>query len=102
MSDLVEFEDLGLLDARDLRAVLKQVPEDQLLAALAGVPAGLRQCLLSKLPPIRAARLEKSVTMHGPVSFESVAAAQRALVEALCRMSRVGQVAFDDPADMVA
>ena len=39
---------------------------------------------------------------RGTVGFVVVQAAQRSLVEALCRLSRGGQVAFDDPADMVA
>lgn len=102
MSDLVDFEDLALLDGRDLRAVLKQVPLREVLDALAGLSAALRRNLLLKLPPATSARLEKHVATHGPVSFEAVQAAQRALVEAMCRLSRAGQVAFDDPADMVA
>ena len=102
MSDLVDFEDLGLLDGRDLRAVLNQLPRSQVIEALVGTPPGLRQSLLTKLTPALASRLEAQVVAHDPVPFEVVQSAQRALVEVLCRLSRVGQVAFDDPADMVA
>ena len=102
MSDLVAIEDLGLLDAKDLRAVLDQVPEPQILDALSGVSAGLRHVLLTKLSPASATRLEAQVNSHGPVTFEVVQAAQRTVVETLCRLSRGGQVAFDDPEDMVA
>ena len=102
MSDLVDFEDLGLLDGGDLRAVLGQVSAAQVLEALVGTPAGLRRRLLTKLSPASAARIEAQVQAHGPVAFEAVQSAQRALVDALCRLSRAGQVAFDDPADMVA
>jgi flagellar motor switch protein FliG len=102
LSDLVDFEDLELLDGRDLRAVLDQVPDSQVLEALIGTPAGLRQSLLTKLPRASASRLEAQISAHGPVPFESVQRAQRALIEALCRLSRSGQVAFDDPEDMVA
>ena len=42
------------------------------------------------------------VASHGPVAVPAVHAAQRTLVEALCRLCRGSQVAFDDPADMVA
>jgi flagellar motor switch protein FliG len=102
LSDLVEFEDLELLDGTDLRAVLAEVPATQVLDALVGTPPGMRQHLLMKLPQSSATRLEAQLHNHGPVSFETVHTAQRAVVETLCRLSRGGFVAFDDPADMVA
>jgi flagellar motor switch protein FliG len=102
LSDLVDFEDLGLLDGGDLRAVLDHVPLNQVLDAFAGTTPGLRRSLLSRLSPASAAQLEAQIAAHGPVSFESARSAQRAIVEAICELSRAGQIAFDDPADMVA
>ena len=102
MSDLVDFEDLGLLDGGDLRAVFDQVPAERVLEALVGAPAGLRRLLLTKLSPASAGRLEAQIDSHGPLPFEAVHSAQRAIVDALCRLSRGGHVAFDDPEDMVA
>ena len=102
MSELVDFEDLGQLDGGDLRAVFEQVSDHQVLDALVGTPSGLRRQLLTKLPSASASRLENQINTHGPVPFESVWNAQRAVVDALCRLSRCGQVAFDDPEDMVA
>ena len=102
MSDLVEFEDLELLDGIDLRAVLDQVPAHQVLDALFGTKPGVRRQLLTKLPAASAGKLEAQINEHGPVSFESVLNAQRVVVDTLCRLSRGGQVAFDDPEDMVA
>lgn len=102
MSDLVEFDDLELLDGTDLRSVLAQVPKTQVLDALVGTRPGMRRHLLTKLPQSSAQELEAQINAHGPVSFEMVHNAQRAVVETLCRLSRGGQVAFDDPEDMVA
>jgi flagellar motor switch protein FliG len=102
LSDLVEFDDLELLDGTDLRAVFDQVPTPQVLDALVGTRPSMRQYLLTKLPASSATRLEAQIKTHGPVSFESVLAAQRAVVETLCRLSRGGVIAFDDPEDMVA
>ena len=102
MSDLVDFEDLAHLDAPDLRAVFGQVSDLDVLDALAGVSVGVRHQFLTKLPAASAARLRSEIDAHGPVGFLAVHAAQRTLVDALCRLSRGGQVAFDDPADMVA
>jgi flagellar motor switch protein FliG len=101
LSDLVDFEDLELLDGGDLRAVLGQVSAHQLLEALAGLPAGLRRHLLTKLPEGDAGRIEAEVLALGPVPTAAARSAQRAVVDALCRLSRGGQVAFHDPADMM-
>ena len=100
--ELVAIEDLDLLDGADLRAVLDQVPADQVVAALVGTTPWLRHHLLLKLPAASATRLEAQIDARGPVSPESLRAAQRAVIETLCRLSRAGQVAFDHPADMVA
>ena len=100
MSDLVDFEDLAQLDGADLRAVFDQVSVDDVLDALAGTSLGLRRQFLTKLPVASATRLEAEINAHGPVGFIAVHAAQRSLVDALCRLSRGSQVAFDDPADL--
>ena len=102
MSDLVDFEDLDLLDEGDLRAVFGQVAASRVAEALAGAPDDLRRRLMAKLAPDPAARVEAQIMAHGPIAFEAVRTAQRALVEVLCRLARSGQVAFNDPEDMVA
>ncbi len=102
MFDLVEFDDLGLLDGHDLRAVFSQVSEPQLVEALSGTDATLRAQLLRKLSPALASRLAAEIDSRGLVEPIAVRHAQDATVEALCRLSRCGQVAFDIPGDMVA
>jgi flagellar motor switch protein FliG len=102
LSELVDFEDLNLLDGGDLRAVFGQVLPDQVLAALVGTTPTFRRQLLSKLPSASATELEAQVVNHAPIPFAIVRAAQDELVEILCRLSRGGQVAFDNPEDMVA
>ena len=101
MSSLVEFEDLGELDGGDLRAVLSVVPADLLIDALLGASAGLRHQLLTRLPEASSAALQTLLVESGPVNRQAAIHAQRVVVDALCRLSRVGQVAFDDPADML-
>lgn len=101
MSDLVDFEDLAQLDGGDLKAVFGQVDDLDILDALAGSSPHMRHQILIKLPPASAARLEAEILGRGPVGILPAQAAQRHLVEALCRLSRGGQVAFDDPADLM-
>jgi flagellar motor switch protein FliG len=102
LSDLVEIDDLGFLDGHDLRAVLSQVSEPQVLLVLSTINPTLRKQLLSKLPSPLASRLEAQINAHEPATPEAIQTARRAVVEALCRLSRGGQVAFDVPEDMVA
>jgi flagellar motor switch protein FliG len=101
LSDMVHFEDLAQLDGGDLKAVFGQVDDHDILDALAGTTLHMRRQFLTKLPAASAAKLEAEIVEHGPVGSLTVQAAQRNLVEALCRLSRGGQVAFDDPADMM-
>jgi flagellar motor switch protein FliG len=98
----VEIDDLGFLDGHDLRAVFAQVTEPQVLLVLSTIAPLLRRQLLSKLSPASASRLEAQINAHEPAPPEAVRTAQHAVVEALCRLSRGGQVAFDVPEDMVA
>jgi flagellar motor switch protein FliG len=102
LSNLVEIDDLVFLDVQDLRAVLNQVSESQRLEALIGSTPSFRKQLLNKLSTAWAVRLEAQIDAHGPVASEDALTAQRAVIEALCRLSRGGQVAFDVPEDMVA
>ena len=101
MSDLVDFEDLAQLDGGDLKAVFGQVDDLDILDALAGSSLHMRRQILTKLPLASAAKLEAEIVGRGPVAILSARAAQRNLVEVLCRLSRGGQVAFDDPADLM-
>jgi flagellar motor switch protein FliG len=102
LSKLVSFEDLAALDGGDLRAVFGQVGLDQVVDALAGVAPPFRQRLLARLSAPTVEKINAQLAERGTIPFESALAAQGELVEALCRLSRGGQVAFDDPADMVA
>lgn len=101
MSTLVHFEDLVLLDGSDLRAVLGEVSLDLQAQAFLGVPNGFRHLLLTRLPSPTSHRLSEVISAYGPVREETSAAAQSAIIEALCRLGRNAQIAFDDPADMV-
>ena len=101
MSDLVDFEELDNLDGGDLRAVFEEVSSDQMLEALIGSPTHVRERLLTKLSRPSAEKLAAEIDGHEPISFEAALAAQRAIVETLCRLGRTGIVAFDDPDDMM-
>ncbi len=102
MSDLVAFDDLGTLDAGDLRAVFDQVPRTQVVDALAAAPPHLRKMLLSKLGRARDGELPELVAGRGAVDGAEAAQAQQAIVHAMRRLARNGIVAFDDPDDITS
>jgi flagellar motor switch protein FliG len=102
LSDVVAFEDLGDLDGNDLRAVFDQVSREQLVEAFSGAAPGVRRLLFAKLPTASATALEAQVVAHGTVALGLASSAQRAVIDALCRLSRTGQVAFDHPDDIAA
>jgi hypothetical protein len=96
----VDFEDLGLLDGSDLRAVFGQVAPEVLHVALAGMTPASRRNLLGVLPLAQAAGIESAVRGLEGVDPEASHLAQRQVVDTLCRLGRCGLVAFDDPYDM--
>jgi flagellar motor switch protein FliG len=100
---LVEIDDLDQLDAADLRAVLAQVDPDRVTAALIGLEPRLRRRLLGRLPRGTAQALDapRESPAVAPLSAERVHAARRSVVDALCRLARRGQIAFDHPEDIL-
>src|SRR4051794_14422009 len=72
LSDLVEIDDLGYLDGHDLRAVLDQVAESQILEAFIGITPALRKQLLNKLSLASATRLEAQLNAHSAITTEAV------------------------------
>jgi flagellar motor switch protein FliG len=102
LPEFLDFEDLAQLDGTDLRAVFSQVPAAQVLSALAGTSPGLRRQLLMKLSHVVSTRLKTDLESHGPITPADARIAQRALLDALCHLSRGGLIAFDSPEDMVA
>jgi hypothetical protein len=91
----VDLEDLAALGAGDLRAVLDEVGPERAVLALSEVDPALRRRLLTRWRP-RPPRPEDQ-----PPSADQVRSARAAVVEALCRLSRGGQIAFDPPDDIL-
>ncbi len=101
-SELVEFDDLGVLDSHDLRAVLDEVSEPQVLEALGATNLSFRRQLLNKLSTASATRLEAQLGERGPIDPEAAQTAQRRAGRSPLPAQPGGLVAFDVPEDMVA
>ena len=102
MSESTVFDDLEMLDGGDLKAVFEQVTKEEAVAALWGAQAALRGRLLLKLSKRYATPMQQAIDAAEHFSFEEVRNAQHRLVDAMCQLSRTGQIAFDVPEDMAA
>ena len=98
--NLVEIEDLDQLDPADLRAVFAEVEPQRVVLALAGIEPGLRKRLLARLPrgSVDPALAQPQVP---PRAADEVQEARLSVVDALCRLARRGQIAFDHPEDVL-
>lgn len=90
-------EELAELAADDLRAVFREVGPERAILALADAEPALRRRLLARWRPGGARDVEA-----GPgASPDEIRRARHAVAEAVCRLSRVGQIAFDHPDDIL-
>jgi flagellar motor switch protein FliG len=95
--DPISLEDLAHLAPADLRAVFRELGSERVILALSDASPALRRRLL-----------ERGGSSDRPIPKPSLAAspdqvrtARQALVEIVCRLSRVGQIAFDHPDDIL-
>lgn len=93
--DRLDLEDLADLGVDDLRAVFRQVGPERVILALADVEPELRRRLLMRWSRKSAAPMGQEATP------DQVRLARGAVLEALCRLSRGGQIAYDHPDDIL-
>ena len=93
----IDLEDLADLASADLRAVFHEVGSERVILALADAPPALRRRLLKRWGP--AGPDARTIPLNP--SDDQVRWARRALLDAVCRLSRVGLIAFDHPDDIL-
>jgi flagellar motor switch protein FliG len=101
LSELVALEDLEALSADDLVAVFRRVEPGRLALALASLGPQARERLLSKLTRSWARRLIEEIEGRGAVDEKQAEEGRRSVLDALVGLCRHGQVAFDDPEDIL-
>lgn len=101
MSELVALEDLEALSGDDLVAVFRRVERSRLTTALASLAPLARERLLAKLTRSWARSLVHEIKTKENVDDALVQESRRSVLEALGGLCRHGQVAFDDPEDIL-
>lgn len=88
--DMLTFDDLARLDDRGLGTLLRSVDTSLLVPALKGADGRLRARCLACMSSRAAQSIEDEMTERGPMPFDEVAAAQRAVVAIARRLGEEG------------
>lgn len=86
------FEDLLSLDDRSVRALLKEISNDELLLALKTASDGLRSKIFSNLSKRAAEMLKEDMEVMGPVKVRDVEVAQQTIIKTARRLEEEGKI----------
>lgn len=86
------FEDLVGLDDRGIRALLKEVSNDELLLALKTASEGMRQKIFGNLSQRASEMLKEDMEVMGPVRVKDVEAAQQNIIKTARRLEEEGKI----------
>jgi flagellar motor switch protein FliG len=92
MDKMFIFEDLLKLDGKAIQLVLKEVATDQLIVALKGATADLRELVLANMSTRAAEALREDLDARGPIRLSEVEAQQKEILKIVRRLSDEGQI----------
>lgn len=92
MDKMFVFEDLLKLDGKAIQLVLKEVATDQLIVALKGATAELRELVLSNMSSRAAESLREDLEARGPIRLSEVETQQKEILKIVRRLSDEGQI----------
>jgi flagellar motor switch protein FliG len=97
--NMYSFEDLGAIDQRAMRELLKAVPGDRLTLALKTASEHLRSHLFGGMSKRAADRVREDLELLGAVRLSDVEEAQREIVEIALRLESEGVLSLGSNAD---
>ena len=86
------FEDLMNLDDRSIRALLKEITNDELLLALKTASEGLREKVFGNLSQRASEMLKEDMEVMGPVRVRDVELAQQNIIKTARRLEEEGKI----------
>lgn len=92
MDKMFVFEDLLKLDGKAVQLILKEVATDQLIVALKGATAELRELILSNMSSRAAEALREDLEARGPIRLSEVESQQKEILKIVRRLSDEGQI----------
>jgi len=86
------FEDLASLDDRSIRALLKEISNDELTLALKTASEALKEKILGNLSQRAAEMLKEDMEVMGPVKITEVETAQQSIIKTARRLEEEGKI----------
>ncbi len=92
MDEMFVFDNLLEMDDRSVQTLLREVSNDQLVIALKGASAELREKIFKNMSQRAAEMLREDLESRGPVKVSEVEAAQKEILKIVRRLAEEGQV----------
>src|SRR5579883_2871594 len=84
---MLTFDDLAVLERRDMQTLLKEIQREDLLLALKTASPAMREKIFGNIPKQAAEILEEDLSMMGPVRLKDVEQAQANIVATARRLA---------------
>ena len=95
------FEDLGHLDDRSVRALLKEISNDELILALKTASEDLADKIFSNVSQRAAQMMKEDMEVMGPVKLSEVEEAQQEIIKIAKRLESEGRIVLAKGGDDV-
>jgi flagellar motor switch protein FliG len=89
------FEDLVQLEDRSLQALMLEIPQDQLVRALKGASARLREKLFKNMAKRAAETVKEALDSLGPVKITEVEEQQKEMLRTARQLADEGRMSMD-------
>jgi flagellar motor switch protein FliG len=94
------FDDLLVIDDRGIRAILKEVKNEDLTLALKTASDDLKNKILSNVSERAAAMIQEDLEVMGPVRLSDVEAAQQNVIQVARRLEKEGKIVIKGGEDV--
>jgi flagellar motor switch protein FliG len=95
VEQMFTFEDLVQLEDRSLQALMLEIPQDQLVRALKGASARLREKLFKNMAKRAAETVKEALDSLGPVKITEVEEQQKEMLRTARQLTDEGRMSMD-------
>jgi len=93
------FENLAMLDNKDMQRLLRETETDYLVLSLKAAEEGLRDKFYNNMSRRAADMLREDIQLLGPVKLSEVETAQKEILNVAARLASEGDIAFGHKSD---
>lgn len=100
--EMFTFDNIVDISDKDMRVILREVENDQLVLALKGVSEAIREKFMGNMSRRAAEALQEDMEVRGAVRVSDIEAAQKEMLKAIRAMNDNGEIAILKGGDSVA